>query len=405
MTSLSQKIIKPKLGLLELAKQLGNVSKACKVMGYSRDTFYRYQELYENGGEEALQEISRKKPIEKNRVPDYIEDAVIALAVENPALGQHRASNELQQRGILVSSSGIRSIWMRNNLETFKKRLKALEVKSARDGILLTEEQLQCLEKAKHEKEAHGEIETAHPGYLGSQDTYFVGTMKGVGRIYQQTFIDTYCRVAFAKLYTEKTAVTAAHALNERVLPWFAGQGVPLLRILTDRGTEYCGKVEEHAYQLFLAVEDIDHSKTKARSPQTNGICERFHKTMKNEFYDITFRKKIYHSLEELQQDVDTWLKKYNELRPHSGVRCYGKTPMQTFQDAKSLAAEKQLDNKFEIRENEMSLAKQDDTSLEVSLQIGSIASSTEEDKVNYLQDAKYTEAKKSLDLDDSQTV
>jgi len=222
MTSLSQKIIKPKLGLLELAKQLGNVSKACKVMGYSRDTFYRYQELYENGGEEALQEISRKKPIEKNRVPDYIEDAVIALAVENPALGQHRASNELQQRGILVSSSGIRSIWMRNNLETFKKRLKALEVKSARDGILLTEEQLQCLEKAKHEKEAHGEIETAHPGYLGSQDTYFVGTMKGVGRIYQQTFIDTYCRVAFAKLYTEKTAVTAAHALNERVLPWFA---------------------------------------------------------------------------------------------------------------------------------------------------------------------------------------
>jgi len=255
MTSLSEKIIKPKLGLLELAKQLGNVSKACKIMGYSRDTFYRYQELYENGGDEALQEISRKKPIEKNRVPDYIEDAVIALAVENPALGQHRACNELQQRGILVSSSGVRSIWLRHDLETFKKRLKALEAKSAKDGILLTEEQLQCLEKAKHEKEAHGEIETAHPGYLGSQDTYFVGTMKGVGRIYQQTFIDTYSRIAFAKLYTEKTAITAAHALNEVVLPWFAEQEVPMLRILTDRGTEYCGKVEEHAYQLFLAVE------------------------------------------------------------------------------------------------------------------------------------------------------
>ena len=331
MTSLSQKIIKPKLGLLELAKQLGNVSQACKVLGYSRDTFYRYQELYENGGEEALQEISRKKPIEKNRVPDYIEDAVIALAVENPALGQHRASNELQQRGLIVSSSGIRSIWMRNNLETFKKRLKALEAKSASEGILLTEEQLQCLEKAKHEKEAHGEIETAHPGYLRSQDTYFVGTMKGVGRIYQQTFVDTYSRVAFARLFTEKTAITAAHALNETILPWFMNQGVPVLRILTDRGTEYCGKVEEHAYQLFIAVEDIDHSKTKARSPQTNGICERFHKTMKNEFYDIVFRKKIYHSLEELQKDVDAWLVSYNERRPHSGARCYGKTPMQTF--------------------------------------------------------------------------
>lgn len=352
MTSLSQKIIKPKLGLLELAKQLGNVSQACQVLGYSRDTFYRYKELYDNGGDEALIEISRKKPIEKNRVPDYIEDAVVALAVENPALGQHRASNELQQRGMIVSGSGVRSIWLRNSLETFKKRLKALEKKSAEEGILLTEEQLKCLEKAKHEKEAHGEIETAHPGYLGSQDTYFVGTMKGVGRIYQQTFIDTYSRVAFAKLYTEKTAITAAHALNEIVLPWFNEQQVPLLRILTDRGTEYCGKVDSHAYQLYLAVENIDHSRTKARSPQTNGICERLHRTMKQEFYDLTFRKKVYQSLDELQQDVDAWLKSYNELRPHSGPRCDGKTPMQTFLEAKPLAQEKQLDNLYEVREN-----------------------------------------------------
>ena len=405
MTSLSQKIIKPKLGLLELAKQLGNVSQACKVMGYSRDTFYRYQELYENGGEEALQEISRKKPIEKNRVPAYIEDAVIALAVENPALGQHRASNELQQRGTIVSSSGVRSIWIRNNLETFKKRLKALEKKSAQEGILLTEEQLQCLEKAQHEKEAHGEIETAHPGYLGSQDTYFVGTMKGVGRIYQQTFIDTYSRFAFAKLYTEKTAITAAHTLNETVLPWFQTHGVSLLRILTDRGTEYCGKVEAHAYQLFLAVEDIDHSKTKARSPQTNGICERFHKTMKSEFYDITFRKKIYHSIEELQEDVDTWLVTYNEHRPHSGPRCYGKTPFQTFVEGKSIALEKQLDNQFEVRENETELAKSDDTSSEASSRIGSTAPSTEDNNASNYQGAYCSELKISSDLDDRQSV
>ena len=356
MTSLSEKIIKPKLGVLELAKQLGNVSQACKVMGYSRDTFYRYKELYDNGGEEALLEISRKKPIEKNRVADYIEDAIVSLAVDNPALGQHRASNELKQKGILVSGSGVRSVWLRHGLETFKKRLKALEKKSAEEGIVLTEEQLKCLEKAKLEKEAHGEIETLFPGYLGSQDTYFVGTMKGVGRIYQQTFIDTYTRIAFARLYTEKTAVTAAHALNESVLPWYNQHDVPLLRVLTDRGTEYCGRIEEHAYQLYLAVENIDHSKTKARSPQTNGICERFHRTMKQEFYDIAFRKKIYHSLDELQSDVDEWLKSYNELRPHSGRHCFGKTPFQTFLASKAVAIESQIESNFNYEEKKCKL-------------------------------------------------
>jgi len=170
---------------------------------------------------------------------------------------------------------------------------------------VLTEDQLATLEKQKSMREAAGEIETHHPGYLGSQDTYFVGTMKGVGRIYQQTFVDIYSRVAFAKLYVEKTAITAADMLNDQVISFFDANDVSLLRILTDRGTEYCGKVETHSYQLYLAMEDIDHSKTKSNSPQTNGICERFHKTMKNAFYDITFRKKIYNALEELQTAVD----------------------------------------------------------------------------------------------------
>ena len=344
MSSLSKKIIKPKLGLLELAKELGNVSQACKVMGYSRDTFYRYKELYEQGGDEALQELSRKKPIEKNRVPIHIEDAVLSIALDNPALGQHRVSNTLKLQGIMISGGGVRSVWMSHGLETFKKRLKALEKHSAAEGILLTEAQLQCLEKATLQKEAHGEIETEHTGYLLSQDTYFVGTMKGVGRIYQQTVIDSFTRVAFAGLYTEKTAITAAHMLNDRVVPWFEQQEVPILRILTDRGTEYCGKIEHHAYQLYLATENIDHSRTKAYSPQTNGIVERFHKTMKNEFYDIAFRKKLYHNLEELQADVDQWLMEYNQLRPHSGRHCYGKTPMQTFDESAVIAKSKQLE-------------------------------------------------------------
>lgn len=343
--TVAEKILKPKLGVLDLARQLGNVSLACKTMGYSRDSFYRFKRLYENGGEEALQELSRKKPNEKNRVPDYVEHAVVSIAIENPALGQLRAATELNQRGIMVSSSGVRSIWLRHDLETFRKRLKALEAKVAQDGIILTEEQVAALEKLKEKKEASGEIETEHPGYLGSQDTYYVGTIKGIGRIYQQTFIDTYSRVAMAKLYTEKTAITAADMLNDQVLPWFSEQEVPLLRILTDRGTEYCGKVESHAYQLYLAIENIDHSKTKVRHLQTNGICERFHRTIKEEFFDITFRKKLYCSLDELQIDLNAWLLKYNKFRPHSGKYCYGKTPLETFKDSKHVAIEKNLDN------------------------------------------------------------
>ena len=235
-------------------------------------------------------------------------------------------------------------MWLRHDLEVMKKRLKALEAKSAQDGFVLTEAQVVALEKAKLEKEAHGEIETEHPGYLGSQDTFYVGTIKGVGRIYQQTFIDTYSRVADAKLYDRKPALVAADMLNDRVVPFFEEQEIPLLRILTDRGTEYCGNREHNEYQLYLAVENIDHTKTRARRPQTNGICERFHKTILQEFYQVAFRKKIYKSVEELQTDLDQWMKYYNEERPHSGRYCYGKTPMQTFNDSKQLAKQKMLD-------------------------------------------------------------
>lgn len=291
----------------------------------------------------ALAEISRKKPILKNRVEPHIEEAVLAFAIEKPAYGQMRVSNELKKQGIFISPGGVRSIWLRNDIETFKKRLKALEAKVAQESYILTEDQLKAFEKAKEEKEAHGEIETEHPGYLGAQDTYYVGTIKGIGRIYQQTFIDTYTRVATVKLYDRKNALVAADMLNDRVIPFFEENGIPLLRILTDRGTEYCGNREQHEYQLYMAIENIDHSKTKARHPQTNGICERFHKTIQDEFYATAFRKKVYTSLEELQADVDKWIREYNEERPHSGRYCYGKTPKETWEASLYLAKAKDL--------------------------------------------------------------
>lgn len=341
MSSLNQNVIKHKLGLLNLAAELGNVSKACKLMGLSRDTFYRYQTAKAEGGVEALFDANRRKPNPKNRVDDATEAAVVAYATEQPAHGQVRVSNELRQRGIFVSASGVRSIWLRHELASFKQRLAALEKRVADTGIVLTDAQVSALERKQDDDLAHGEIETVHPGYLGSQDTFYVGTIKGVGRIYQQTFVDTYSKVAFAKLYTTKTPITAADLLNDRVLPFFAEHGMGILRMLTDRGTEYCGKPEAHDYQLYLALNDIEHTKTKARHPQTNGICERFHKTILQEFYQVAFRRKLYLTLDELQRDLDAWLAHYNGERTHQGKMCCGRTPMQTLIDGKIIWKEK----------------------------------------------------------------
>jgi len=337
----NQPIVKHKLGLLNLAEELGNVSQACKIMGVSRDTFYRYQEAKDAGGVAALLHKDRRRPNLKNRVDEVVEQAVLAYALEQPAHGQVRVSNELRKRGTFVSPSGVRSIWLRHEVANFKQRLKALEKQVAATGAVLTEAQVIALEKKREDDLACGEIETAHPGYLGSQDTFYVGTMKGVGRIYQQTFVDTYSKVAFAKLYTTKTPITSADMLNDQVLPFFAEQGVSMLRILTDRGTEYCGKLEQHDYQLYLAMNDIEHTRTKAQSPQTNGICERFHKTILQEFYQVTFRKKLYQNIEELQQDLDAWIAYYNHERTHQGKMCCGRTPMETFRDGKPIWQDK----------------------------------------------------------------
>jgi len=332
-----QYIIRRKLNTVELAEQLGNISEACRKLGISRQHYYDIKTALEEEGIEGLLEKARNKPRIGNRVAPAIEDRVLSYSLEYPTHGQARVANELKKEGIILSPGGVRSIWLRNELETRALRLRRLEKFAAEQGNIMTENQVRALEQAKQDKEAHGEIETFHPGFLLGQDTFYVGWIKGIGKIYQQTGIDTYSNTGFAKLYTEKTAITAADFLNDKVLPFFDSYNIPLIRVLTDRGTEYCGSRENHPYQLFLYLNDIEHSKTKVRNPQTNGCTERFNQTLLDEFYKVAFRKTVYISLEQIQRDLDEFLYEYNHERTNQGKYCQGRTPKETFSEGLDL--------------------------------------------------------------------
>jgi molybdenum-dependent DNA-binding transcriptional regulator ModE len=326
-----QYIIRRKLNIIELAETLGNISEACRRLGVSRQHHYDIKKALEEEGLQGLVEKSRRSPRCGNRVAKDIEEKILAYSLEFPTHGQVRVENELKKQGFIVSAGGIRGVWLRHNLATKKERLKRLEEWAKVEANILTEPQVAALEQAKEEKKSHGTIESYHPGFLLGQDTYYIGYIKGIGKIYQQTGIDTYSNVGFAKVYQEKNALTAADFLNDKVLPFFDSQGIRLLRTLTDRGTEYCGRLENHPYQLFLYLNEIEHSRTKARHPQTNGITEKLNQTIQNEFYTIAFRKRLYTTIEEIQADLDEFMKLYNEERTNQGKNCQGRTPMETF--------------------------------------------------------------------------
>ncbi len=331
-----QYIINRKLSILELGSTLGNISEACRRLGVSRQHFYDIKQTIDEEGLEGLLEKSRRAPRIGNRVPIEIEQKVLDYALQYPTHGQFRASNELKLQGVMVSAGGVRSIWLRHNLQIKSLRLKRLEAWAAENTNILTESQVKALEEAKEEQEVYGEVESPHPAFLLAQDTCYIGTIKGVGRIYQQTGIDTHCNIGFAKLYTERTGLTAADFLNDKVLPFFDEHGMRVLRMLTDNGVEYCGRQESHPYELYLHLNEIEHSRTRVRHPQTNGSVERLNQTIQDEFYSVAFRKKLYKTIEEIQADLNEFMAYYNNQRTNQGRYCQGRTPMQTFTMAKS---------------------------------------------------------------------
>lgn len=326
----NQKVAHRKLSMLQLAAELRSVSEACRIMGYSRSQFYEIKRAFQTGGLTALLDKPSIPGTVANRVPDEIEAKVLELSIEHPAWGQQRISDELALRELAVSPSTVRNIWIRNELETRYKRMLALEKKSAKKGFKLSEEQIRLLEKLNPEF-AERHVETLYPGYLLCQDTFYVGALKGVGRLYLQAVVDTYSSLAFAKIYTAKLAITAADIVYDRVLPFYASEGLAVEAFLTDRGKEYVGKPDEHPYELLLALNEISHRLTKVGTPRTNGFVERFNRTVLDEFFREAFRKKFYSSVDELQKDLDKWVRHYNNDRPHRGYRNQGRKPYETF--------------------------------------------------------------------------
>lgn len=333
----TDKVARRKLSLLDLAHELGNVSKACKIMGYSRQQFYEIRRNFQTYGADGLiDRLPGAKGPHPNRVSPEVEKAVLDFCLKEPTKGCLAVAQHLNLEGVTVSSGGVRGVWSRHKLLTKHERLLRLEEHVRKRRIKLTDAQIRLLERFSPEfRERH--IETRWSGDLVAVDTFFVGTLKGIGKVYLQTVIDTYSRHAWGQLHTSKIPLTAVQTLNNHVLPFFEKHRGRIDTILSDNGREYCGRPDRHPYELFLQLEEIEHRTTKVRRPQSNGFVERMHRTLLDEHFRIKGREKFYESVAEMQADLDAYLVKYNTKRPHQGRGMNGRTPLQAFKDGLKL--------------------------------------------------------------------
>lgn len=323
-----KKLAHQRLSLIELAEALGSVSEACRRRGVSRTRFYEYKRRFQTHGIEGLKDLP---PIAKSHpmtTPEEVVEQVVEIAYLHPAWGCNRASDWLKLKGVSVSPPTVQKIWNERSLGGRYDRWLALEQRTAEHPLALTAEQVQFLEKQNPQwKERH--VESSRPGELLCQDTFFVGHLKGVGKVYLQAVVDTYGSHAFGLLTTSKQPETAALLLHNDVLPFYAERGIEIGALLTDNGREFCG-TEAHPYELYLSLNDIEHRRTQVRRPQTNGFVERFNRTVLDEFFRAAFRETFYESVEALQKDLDRWLFHYNTERPHQGYRNRGRRPIET---------------------------------------------------------------------------
>jgi transposase InsO family protein len=325
-----EKLARHRLSVLELAEQLGNVSEACRQRKMTRTQFYEYKRRFQTHGLEGLKDLPPIHHSHPFTTPPEIVEKVLALSLRHPAWGCVRLSDQLKLEGISISSPTIQNLLIKNGMASKYERLLKLEQQAAGEALELTAEQIAQIEKANPAfRERH--VESSRPGELLAQDTFYVGQLKGVGKVYLHVVVDTYSSYAFGFLHTSKQPEAAVAVLHNDALPFYAQQGLPVSAILTDNGREFCGN-DTHPFEIYLALNEIEHRRTRVRRPQTNGFVERFNRTVLDEFFRLAFRTRFYESISELQKDLDQWMLYYNTQRAHQGYRNMGRRPFDTIQ-------------------------------------------------------------------------
>ena len=324
-----EKVARQKLSVLELAQALGNVTEACcRQRGISRTSFYEYKRRFQTHGLQGLKDLP---PIHKSHpmtTPPEVVERILDLSLAHPAWGCDRLSDTMKLEGTYVSGPTIQNILNQNGMGTRYDRWLKLEGKASEEAMELTGEQVAFIEKQNPcFRERH--VESSRPGELLNQDTFYVGHLKGVGKVYLHAVVDTYSSYAFGFLHVSKQPEAAVAVLHNDVLPFYQERSIPVSAVLTDNGREFCGK-DTHPYELYLELNDIQHRTSRVRRPQTNGFVERFNRTALDEFFRQAFRQNFYESVEELQGDLDRWLEHYNTERPHQGYRNMGRRPIDT---------------------------------------------------------------------------
>ena len=323
-----EKVIKQKASVLELAAVLGNVAEACRRRGVSRTQFYEWKRRFQTHGLEGLRDLP---PIVKNHpftTPPEVVERIKELALTYPSRGCRYIESLMQADGRYVSGVTIQKILDENGLGKRYDRWLALERRRAESAMELTAEQIAFIEK-QNPQFRERKVESSKPGELLNQDTFYVGRLKGIGKVYLHAVVDTFSSIAFGFLHTSKKPEAAVAVLHNEVLPFYEKKKLKVENVLTDNGTEFKG-TDLHPYEVYLELNDIAHRTSRIRRPQTNGFIERFNRTVLDEFFRVAFRQKAFASVEELQKDLDAWLRFYNFERPHQGYRNMGRKPIET---------------------------------------------------------------------------